>query len=98
MSSDLVLELVEQAERVAKAAFAGTPIRVTTTGSGRLFSTLDHYLVTSQLSSFGTAFFTVFGVIFVVFRSVRFGFLTIAPNLLPVLAVLGDHGLHRTSR
>jgi len=92
MSSDVVLELVEQADRVTKAAFAGTPIQVTTTGSGRLFSTLDHYLVTSQVSSFGTAFFTVFGVIFVVFRSVRFGFLTIAPNVLPVIAVLGVMG------
>jgi hypothetical protein len=63
-----------------------------TTGSGRLFSQLDHYLVTSQLSSFGTAFVTVFAVIFIVFRSIRFGLLTIAPNVLPVLAVLGIMG------
>jgi predicted RND superfamily exporter protein len=92
MSSDLVLEQVEEADRIAQAAFAGTEITVLTTGSGRLFSTLDHYLVMSQLSSFGTAFFTVFGVIFIVFRSFRFGLLTIAPNLLPVLAVLGVMG------
>ena len=46
----------------------------------------------SQLSSFGTAFVTVFGVIFLVFRSFRFGLLTIVPNLLPVLAVLGVMG------
>ena len=92
MSSDLVLEQVEEADRMAKAAFEGTGITVLTTGSGRLFSTLDHYLVMSQLSSFGTAFFTVFGVIFLVFRSFRFGLLTIAPNLLPVLAVLGVMG------
>ena len=44
------------------------------------------------MSSFGTAFLTVFGVIFLVFRSLRFGCLTIAPNLLPVLAVLGVMG------
>ena len=31
-------------------------------------------------------------MIFVIFRSVRFGFLTIAPNVLPVLAVLGVMG------
>jgi predicted RND superfamily exporter protein len=92
MSSDLVLEQVERADRMAKDAFAGTGITVLTTGSGRLFSTLDHYLVMSQLSSFGTAFFTVFGVIFLVFRSLRFGLLTIAPNVLPVLAVLGIMG------
>ena len=34
----------------------------------------------------------LFAVIFVIFRSARFGFLTIAPNVLPVLAVLGVMG------
>lgn len=92
MSSDVVLQHVEQADRLAKEIFAGTGISVLTTGSGRLFSTLDHYLVQSQLSSFGTAFLTVFGVIFLVFRSWRFGALTIVPNLLPVIAVLGVMG------
>ena len=92
MSSDIVLEQVEEADRLAKEAFAGTGITVLTTGSGRLFSTLDHYIVTSQLSSFGTAFVTVFGVIFIVFRSFRFGVLTIVPNVLPVIAVLGVMG------
>ncbi len=92
MSSELVLEEVETADRLAKAAFDGTGISVLTTGSGRLFSTLDRYLVDSQLSSFGTAFVTVFGVIFIVFRSFRFGLLAIVPNLLPVLAVLGIMG------
>jgi predicted RND superfamily exporter protein len=92
MSSDLVLQLVEDADRLAKSTFSGTGITPIATGSGRLFSTLDHYLVTSQLSSFATAFITVFGVIFVVFRSARFGVLTIVPNVLPVLAVLGVMG------
>jgi predicted RND superfamily exporter protein len=92
MSSDIVLQLIDRADARAREIFAGTGITATTTGAGRLFSTLDHYLVTSQLSSFGTAFFTVFGVIFIVFRSARFGFLTIAPNVLPVLAVLGIMG------
>jgi uncharacterized protein len=92
MSSDVVLEYVEQADRMAKEAFAGTGVSVLATGSGRLFSTLDHYLVESQLSSFGTAFLTVFGVIFLVFRSWRFGALTIVPNALPVVAVLGVMG------
>ena len=92
MSSDVVLELIERADVRAKDIFNGTGIVATTTGSGRLFSTLDHYLVSSQINSFGTAFVTVFAVIFVIFRSVRFGFLTIAPNVLPVLAVLGVMG------
>jgi predicted RND superfamily exporter protein len=92
MSSDLVFEQIGIAERLAAEVFAGTGIRPTVTGSGRLFSTLDHYLVLSQMTSFGTAFVTVFAVIFVVFRSWRFGLLAIVPNLFPVLAVFGVMG------
>jgi predicted RND superfamily exporter protein len=92
MSSDLVFAQIQTAERLATAAFAGSAVRPTVTGSGRLFATLDHYLVVSQLSSFATAFLTVFAVIFVVFRSVRFGALGIVANTFPVLTVLGCMG------
>ena len=92
MSSDLVFEQVFQAERLAHEAFAGSGITPTATGSGRIFATLDHYLVTSQLSSFGTAFVTVFAVIFLVFRSARFGALGIIANVFPVIVVLGIMG------
>ncbi|MBI4475647.1 MAG: MMPL family transporter, partial [Acidobacteria bacterium] len=92
MSSDLVFAQINEAERMAREAFEGTGIKTEATGSGRLFSTLDHYLVMSQVSSFATAFVTVFGVIFIVFRSVRFGVLAIVANAVPVLAVLGLMG------
>ena len=92
MSSDLVFEQVELAEKLARETFDGSGIKTTVTGSGRLFATLDHYLVTSQIGSFATAFITVFGVIFLVFRSWRFGLLAIVPNLFPVLAVFGVMG------
>jgi predicted RND superfamily exporter protein len=92
MSSDLVFEQIHEAERLAAVAFAGTAVRPTVTGSGRIFSTLDHYLVVSQLSSFGTAFLTVFGVIFVVFKSAKFGLLGVVANTFPVITVLGFMG------
>ena len=92
MSSDLVFEQINRAEVEAAAVFSGSGITTTVTGSGRIFSTLDHYLVTSQLSSFATAFVTVFAVIFIVFRSARFGLLAIIANALPVCAVLGVMG------
>lgn len=92
MSSDLVFEQVREADRLAQALFEGSGVTATVTGSGRLFSTLDHYLVRSQISSFGTAFLTIFTVIFIVFRSWRFGLLSIAPNLFPVLTVFGAMG------
>lgn len=92
MSSDLVFEQVREADRLAQQIFAGSAVKATVTGSGRLFSTLDHYLVRSQITSFATAFVTVFAVIFIVFRSWRFGLLSIAPNLFPVLTVFGAMG------
>jgi predicted RND superfamily exporter protein len=92
MSSDLVFEQINLAEQAAQQAFAGSGITATATGSGRMFAALDHYIVVSQLSSFATAFLTVFGVIFVVFRSARYGLLAIAANALPVAAVLGVMG------
>ena len=92
MSSDLVFEQVREADRLAQQIFAGSAVKATVTGSGRLFSTLDHYLVRSQITSFATAFITVFAVIFMVFRSWRFGLLSIAPNLFPVLTVFGAMG------
>ena len=92
MSSDLVFEQILVAEAKAREIFAGSDVKPTVTGSGRLFSTLDHYLVTSQISSFASAFVAVFGVIFLIFRSWRFGLLAIVPNLFPVLAVFGVMG------
>jgi uncharacterized protein len=92
MSSDLVFEQINEAERMAAAVFAGSDVTPTVTGSGRLFATLDHYLVVSQLSSFATAFVTVFAVIFIVFRSARFGVLGVIANAVPVIAVLGLMG------
>ncbi len=92
MSSDVVFEQILEAQRMADAAFEGTGVTATVTGSGRLFAQLDHYLVMSQLSSFGTAFVTVFAVIFIVFRSFKFGVLAILPNVFPVVVVLGFMG------
>jgi predicted RND superfamily exporter protein len=92
MSSDLVFEQISRAEDDAAEVFAGSGITTTVTGSGRIFSALDHYLVVSQLSSFVTAFITVFAVIFLIFRSARFGVLGIIANALPVCAVLGLMG------
>ena len=91
MSSDKLYEYVESSARFTQE-LAGSGIRATVTGSGKLFSDLDHYLVTSQITSFATAFLTVFIVIFLVFKSARYGLLAIVPNLFPVLAVFGVMG------
>jgi predicted RND superfamily exporter protein len=92
MGSDLVFETMQTSQQFATDAFAGTPIKATVTGSGRLFASLDHFLVRSQISSFITAFVTVFAAMFLVFRSIRYGLVALVPNLFPVVAVLGVMG------
>ena len=92
VGSDLVVSTMEEAQRLASEIFAATQITAKVTGSGRLFAGLDHYLVRSQLSSFATAFLTIFAAMFVIFRSARYGVLAIVPNLFPVVVVLGVMG------
>jgi len=92
MSSDVVFAQIDRAEQLARTAFDGTDLRTEVTGSGRIFATLDHYMVDSQLSSFATAFVTVFAVIFLIFRSIRFGLLGIVANILPIVIVMGVMG------
>jgi len=91
-ASEAVFDDILKVEKMAAQVFAGTLVRPVVTGSGRLFVTLDTYLVQSQMWSFGTAFLTVFGVIFLIFRSKRYGVLAMIPNLVPVLMVLGLMG------
>ena len=90
--SDLVFDTIEAAQKLSTAMFEATGMTATVTGSGRLFASLDHHLVRSQISSFGTAFVTIFATMFLIFRSVRFGVLALVPNVFPVLVVLGVMG------
>lgn len=92
MSSGKVYQLIETANKLAIEHFQGTAVRATATGSGRLFSALDHYVVNSQISSFVTAFVTVLAAMFLIFRSYRYGLLALVPNILPVFCVLGAMG------
>ena len=60
MSSDVLFQQVLRSQEMADRIFAGSGIKPTVTGSARLFAQLDHYLVSSQVTSFFTAFVTVF--------------------------------------
>ena len=92
MGSDRVFSAMEDAQRLASDTFANTGMTATVTGSGRLFATLDHTLVRSQVSSFATAFVTIFAAMFLIFKSARYGILAIVPNVFPVVVVLGVMG------
>ncbi len=93
MSSDELVETCRSMEVEAREVFAGTGVTPVLTGSGQLFSYLDHYLVESQIRSFTIAFLTVIVFMFIFFGSWKYGFLSILPNLFPIVLVLGIMGL-----
>ncbi len=92
MSSDELVEICRSMEGEAGKIFADTGVTPVLTGSGQLFSYLDRYLVESQIRSFTIAFLTVIVFMFIFFRSWKYGFLSILPNLFPIVLVLGVMG------
>ncbi|MBN2297570.1 MAG: MMPL family transporter, partial [Deltaproteobacteria bacterium] len=91
-SSQQTRALISQVEDKAMRAFSGTDVKVSLTGGSHLFSMLDKYIVESQIKTFSLAFILVIGILFVVFRSFRYGLLCILPNLLPITMIIGIMG------
>jgi predicted RND superfamily exporter protein len=58
-----------------------------------LYVRIMHHIVQSQLSSFALAFLVIFGLIGLLFRSVRMAVIAVPANLLPVLVTLGAMGM-----
>lgn len=79
-------------KKMAKQAFLGTGVKVTVTGTLHMYNLLSEYILESQISSFSLAFLLVFGVLFVAFWSVKYGALSIIPDLLPVVFIIGLMG------
>lgn len=61
-------------------------LAVNLTGLVILFNNIDEYILDSQISSFSLAFLLIFFMMVFVFRSLKFGVLSMIPNLVPVLA------------
>lgn len=68
-------------------------LSVNLTGLVILFNNIDEYILDSQITSFSLAFTLIFIMMIFVFRSLKFGALSMIPNLLPVLAAGGIMGL-----
>jgi predicted RND superfamily exporter protein len=79
----------------AAVALADLPPDATVRAAGYLplYVRMMDYIVQSQLTSFGLAFVLIFGLIGVLFRSVRLAALAVPANLLPVLLTLGIMGV-----
>jgi predicted RND superfamily exporter protein len=93
MSSDELVDICRLIDSEAGDIFAGTGVIPILTGGGQLFSNLDRYLVESQIRSFTLAFITITIFMFIFFRSWKYGFLSILPNLFPIVIVMGIMGI-----
>jgi predicted RND superfamily exporter protein len=65
---------------------------VSATGIGALWEQLTDYITVSQIRSFLLAFSVIAALMCLVFRSIKTGMLSMAPNLSPVLVTLGAMG------
>jgi predicted RND superfamily exporter protein len=76
---------------LAKAELPGGAT-VEATGYLPLYVHMMDYIVQSQLSSFGLAFVVIFGLIALLFRSLRLATLAVPANIVPILLTLGVMG------
>jgi predicted RND superfamily exporter protein len=77
---------------MAREALYGTETSVTLTGAIHLYNVMQEYLLESQIKGFSLAFLMVIGVLFIAFWSLKYGTLSIIPNLLPIVFILGIMG------
>lgn len=78
------------AEYVAASFPAGVSVEVT--GTLTLFRNMSGYVVRSQVRSFSFAFLLVTLCMTVIMGSIRFGLLSLVPNLWPILLAVGWMG------
>jgi predicted RND superfamily exporter protein len=65
---------------------------VTLTGIGRLWIQLAEYIIQSQVFGFGLAFIIITGMMCFVYRSFKIGFVSMLPNMSPILLTMGFMG------
>jgi len=92
MPSAESLILGNRLENMVKETFYGTDLQVNLTGTIYLHNLSDQYIFESQIKGFILAFILIIGVLFLAFFSVKFGILSIFPNLIPIVFIFGIMG------
>ncbi len=87
-----IVDLANSIEKRARELFAGTGVTVHVNGISFMYNILYKYLLESQVKSFAIAFVLVTVILFVIFRSTLYGALSITPNLLPIIFIIGLMG------
>lgn len=78
-------------QKLAKSIF-DKEVEVRPVGFWPLYVAMANYLLSSQLNGFSLAFFSIFALIFIMFRNIRLSLFAIFPNIFPVLVALGLMG------
>jgi predicted RND superfamily exporter protein len=86
-----IADTIEDVRSVAQAAL-GNSARVAVTGDIAVFASQASSLVTSQLYSLVLAFVAITVLLMIHLRSVSLGLISLIPNMLPVIAILGAMG------
>jgi len=93
MISEESIKFADQLKKMAEERFAGTGVQIMLTGTIYLHNLHQSYLLNSQIKCFSLAFLSIVGLLFIIFWSVKYGLLSIFPNLLPVTFIIGIMGL-----
>jgi hydrophobe/amphiphile efflux-3 (HAE3) family protein len=86
--------LLAQIEHYVKAHFPAT-VRVRPTGETILINNAADYMAVNEFTSFGLTFVVIGLIHAMLFWSLRAGFLSLVPNLIPILTNFGLMGLFR---
>ncbi len=92
-SSSRLKVYIEQLKDFIEKNLGESDLQIRVTGKTYLVNKLVKNIVDSQVQSLSVAFLIIFGMLFIVFRSLSIGFISIIPNTLPIIFNLGFMGL-----
>ena len=76
---------VGRIEQEIRERFNSDKVTITMTGFVKLMGDMEHYLMQSQLQSFGAAFIMIALQMFLLLRSIKLGAFSLIPNVFPIL-------------
>ncbi len=94
-SSEEMKKYMALIEKQASTLFNPLGVHVLLTGFGPLWIQLDHNLLFSQISSFLIAFTIVSLMMMIFLKSWKVGLISMVPNVLPIIFVMGIMGFLR---
>ncbi|MBM3170766.1 MAG: MMPL family transporter [Bacteroidetes bacterium] len=92
IGSKRAFELRRQIEPALKKIIGNSPIRVTLTGTAELIDKNNRNLALNIGQGLLISFLFIMGIVYYLFRSVKIVFISLLPNILPLLALAGLMG------